>query len=284
MLRRHGASIYVGDHVHDVEGARAAGITSVSVLTGGCTREELEEAGTDVVLADLDEFPDWLDAHVLERRLARPGGRILRGHGRVIVAFSGGADSAFLLAAAVRALGPQQVAAATAYSDSLPMAERGPAREFAQSLGVRAPDAARPHELEREGYRSNDGDRCAFCKAELLEVLGPLAREHGYDVVATGTNADDAGAGFRPGIAAASDPRRRDAAPRRGADQGAGAGRLAGVGAADLGQAGRRLPELPDRLRHRDHPGRAGAGRAGRGRAQGGPGGRRPRGRRPAGP
>ena len=42
--------IYVGDHVHDVEGARAAGALSVSVLTGGCTREELEEAGTDVVL------------------------------------------------------------------------------------------------------------------------------------------------------------------------------------------------------------------------------------------
>ena len=50
VLRRHEADIYVGDHVHDVEGARAAGVTSVSVLTGGCTREELEQAGTDVVL------------------------------------------------------------------------------------------------------------------------------------------------------------------------------------------------------------------------------------------
>ena len=59
---REGASILVGDHVHDVEGARAAGITSVSVLTGGCTEEELVEAGTDVVLADLTVFPAWLDA------------------------------------------------------------------------------------------------------------------------------------------------------------------------------------------------------------------------------
>ena len=59
--------------------------------------------------------------------------------------------------------------------------------------------------MEREGYRANDGDRCAFCKAELLDVLGPLAAEHGYDAVATGTNADDARAGFRPGIAAADD-------------------------------------------------------------------------------
>jgi len=61
VLRRHGAHVYVGDHIHDVEGARAAGTTSVSVLTGGCTREELEQAGTDVVLADLSGFPAWLD-------------------------------------------------------------------------------------------------------------------------------------------------------------------------------------------------------------------------------
>ena len=66
MLRRHEADVYVGDHVHDVEGAQAAGIISVSVLTGGCTREELEEAGTDVVLTDLSEFPAWLDGHLLE--------------------------------------------------------------------------------------------------------------------------------------------------------------------------------------------------------------------------
>jgi phosphoglycolate phosphatase-like HAD superfamily hydrolase len=67
VLRREGASILVGDHVHDVEGARAAGITSVSVLTGGCTEEELVEAGTDVVLADLTVFPAWLAAHLATR-------------------------------------------------------------------------------------------------------------------------------------------------------------------------------------------------------------------------
>ena len=50
--------------MHDVEGARAAGAVSVSVLTGGCSEEELVEAGTDVVLADLTVFPDWLDAHL----------------------------------------------------------------------------------------------------------------------------------------------------------------------------------------------------------------------------
>ena len=57
VLRREGVSIYVGDHVHDVEGARAAGALSVSVLTGGCTRAELEEAGTDVMLDSLAGVP-----------------------------------------------------------------------------------------------------------------------------------------------------------------------------------------------------------------------------------
>jgi uncharacterized protein len=203
VLRRHEADLYVGDHVHDVEGARAAGVVSVSVLTGGCTREELEEAGTDVVLADLDAFPAWLDDYVLQLRLTRLD-ELLRQHQRLMVAFSGGADSAFLLAAAARALGAENVAAATAYSDSLPFSERGPAMDFARSLGV---EVLTPHtaEMERDGYRANAGDRCAFCKAELLDVLGPLAAEHGYAAVATGTNADDARAGFRPGIAAAAE-------------------------------------------------------------------------------
>ena len=203
VLTEHGASVYVGDHVHDVEGARAAGALSVSVLTGGCTEQELREAGTDVMLADLTQFPAWLDTHVLGLRLAALEEQ-LRGLGSVLVAYSGGADSAFLLAAAARALGPERVAAATAYSDSLPQAERSPARAFAESLGVRVltPET---HEMEREGYRANAGDRCYFCKAELLDVLGPLAEEQGLAAVATGTNADDAVAGFRPGIRAAAE-------------------------------------------------------------------------------
>ena len=203
MLRRHGAGVYVGDHVHDVEGALSADVTSVSVLSGGCTRAELEQAGTHVVLDDLADFPAWLDAHVLAGRLARLE-ELLRREERVLVAFSGGADSAFLLAAAVRALGADQVAAATAYSDSLPLAERGPAMAFAEALGVQVL-TPRTAEMEREGYRANAGDRCAFCKSELLDVLTPLAASHGYRAVATGTNADDARAGFRPGIAAAAD-------------------------------------------------------------------------------
>jgi uncharacterized protein len=203
VLRREGASVYVGDHVHDVEGARAAGALSVSVLTGGCTREELVEAGTDVVLESLAEFPAWLDEHLLTTRLADLE-RDLAERGSVLVAYSGGADSAFLLAAAVRALGPDRVVAATGYSHSLPEVERDPARQFAEALGVEllTPET---HEMERSGYRANGGDRCFFCKAELIEVLTPLAQARGLGTVVTGTNADDAVAGFRPGIRAADE-------------------------------------------------------------------------------
>jgi uncharacterized protein len=203
VLTREGCSIYVGDHVHDVEGALAAGVLSVSVPTGGCTREELLEAGTHVVLDSLEDFPTWLDEHLLAVRLSALEAD-LRDRGSVLVAYSGGADSAFLLAAAVRALGPERVVAATGYSHSLPQVERDPARAFAESLGVEVV-TPETHEMEREGYRANGADRCFFCKAELVEVLSSIAADRGLAGVATGTNADDAVAGFRPGIAAADE-------------------------------------------------------------------------------
>src|SRR4051812_10949517 len=128
----------------------------------------------------------------------------LRGLGSVLVAFSGGADSAFLLAAAVRALGCGNVVAATAVSASLPAQELEAARAFASGLGV-VHLTPSTDEMARDGYRANAGDRCYFCKAELLDVLWPVAEEHGLAHVATGTNADDVLAGFRPGIRAAAE-------------------------------------------------------------------------------
>ncbi len=186
-LLQEGATVYVGDHPHDVAGARAAGALSVGVRTGGS-----EPVGADVVLDDLTTFPEWLVQHELAQL------------GSVLVAFSGGADSAFLLAAAVRAVGADNVVAATAVSPSLAQDELPAAQAFAASLGVRhlLPET---RELDRVGYVANGSDRCFHCKATLIDTLRPLAAAEGLPHVATGTNADDLVAGFRPGIRAAAD-------------------------------------------------------------------------------
>jgi pyridinium-3,5-biscarboxylic acid mononucleotide sulfurtransferase len=202
-LQRYGASIYVGDHVHDMAGARAARATAVGVTTGPCSAAELREAGADTVLTDLTEFPAWLAEHLLTARLGSLDAR-LREFDSLLVAFSGGTDSALLVAAAAKALGAERVVAVTAVSSSLPAAELAAARRFCAELGVRH-STARTQEMDREGYRSNAGDRCYFCKSELVEVLNRLADEQGLAAVAIGTNADDARAGFRPGIKAAAE-------------------------------------------------------------------------------
>ncbi|MEV6206535.1 HAD hydrolase-like protein [Kitasatospora sp. NPDC051914] len=62
-LREHGAGVYVGDHLGDIRGARAAGAVAVAVATGPYTAAQLREAGADAVLDDLTAFPDWLAAH-----------------------------------------------------------------------------------------------------------------------------------------------------------------------------------------------------------------------------
>ncbi|MQA06686.1 MAG: ATP-dependent sacrificial sulfur transferase LarE [Streptosporangiales bacterium] len=196
-LRERGGTVYVGDHPGDVRAARAADAVAVGVRTGGVLPE-----GADVLLDDLTGFGDWLVEHVLDTRLQALTEQ-LRTLGSVVVAFSGGADSAFVLAAAVDALGADHVLAATAVSGSLPNAERTAAAEFAASLGVRHVLPA-TDEISREGYQANAGDRCYFCKAELLEVLTPLAEQYGMAHVVTGTNADDAVDPFRPGIKAAA--------------------------------------------------------------------------------
>jgi len=155
--------------------------------------EQADEAGAPAT-GGSDDLPS---------RLADLDAR-LRALGGVLVAFSGGADSALVLAAAVDALPAGRVVAATAVSPSLPLDELERARDLAAALGVRHL-TPRTDEMSREGYRANGGDRCFFCKAELLDTLVPLARGLGLPHVATGTNADDAVAGFRPGIRAAAE-------------------------------------------------------------------------------
>ncbi|GAB2692056.1 ATP-dependent sacrificial sulfur transferase LarE [Thalassiella azotivora] len=203
VLLEEGARVYVGDHPGDVRAARAAGALAVAVATGPHARGELEAAGPDVVLDGLEDFGPWFDAYVLDLRLDALRAR-LETLGSVLVAFSGGADSALLLAEAARVLGPDRVVAATAVSHSLASGELDGARALADRLGVRLVTPT-TREIDREGYRRNEGDRCFFCKAELLDTLRPLADELGLAHVATGTNADDAVAGFRPGIRAAAE-------------------------------------------------------------------------------
>ncbi|TDP95077.1 ATP-dependent sacrificial sulfur transferase LarE [Labedaea rhizosphaerae] len=128
----------------------------------------------------------------------------LRELGPLAVAYSGGVDSALVLAAAARALGPDQVLAVTAVSESLASTELERAAAFAREFGVRH-ETPRTAELDRPGYRANSRNRCYFCKSEVLDVIGDLARERGFQVVATGTNADDAASRFRPGIRAADE-------------------------------------------------------------------------------
>jgi uncharacterized protein len=202
-LVERGATIYVGDHESDMVGAKAAGAVAVGVATGPVSAADLSAAGADVVLASLDDFACWLDGFVLGQKVADLEAHLQR-LGSVLVAFSGGADSAFVLAAAVRALGAGKVVAATAVSASLPESELDHATAFARDLGVRHL-MPRTEELDDPRYRANAGNRCYFCKAELLDVLVPLAAEHSLAYVLTGTNQDDAVADFRPGIRAAAE-------------------------------------------------------------------------------
>ncbi|MGB0113185.1 MAG: ATP-dependent sacrificial sulfur transferase LarE [Ilumatobacteraceae bacterium] len=121
---------------------------------------------------------------------------------RVIVAFSGGADSAFLAAAATRTLGRDRVHAVTAVSPSLAGDEEADCRSLADEWGLRWTPVTTA-EMERAAYRLNDTDRCFHCKAELMDVVAPMAVADGA-VVALGVNLDDLG-DHRPGQRAAAE-------------------------------------------------------------------------------
>jgi uncharacterized protein len=128
----------------------------------------------------------------------------LRKAGRVVIAFSGGVDSSYLALAAHRILG-EDALAATAISPSYPENHRKMADRVVAQIGIRH-RYVNTAEMEREGYRANQSDRCYFCKTELFEVLGRLREEIGFDSVAYGLNADDR-QDFRPGHRAAEEHR-----------------------------------------------------------------------------
>ena len=126
---------------------------------------------------------------------------ILRGYGRVVIAFSGGVDSAFLLKVAADTLG-DRCHAVTAVSETMARSEIADTAALAAELGLGARHhVVESHELERPGFTDNPTHRCALCKTELMDVAQPVANELGA-VVALGTNVDDLG-DVRPGITAA---------------------------------------------------------------------------------
>jgi uncharacterized protein len=123
----------------------------------------------------------------------------LRRLGRVVVAFSGGADSAFLAAIAQQVLA-DDAHAVTAVSPSLAGDEEADCRALAHEWGLRWTSVV-THEMQRAAYRINDTDRCYHCKAELMDVVRPIADASGATVV-LGVNLDDLG-DHRPGQLAA---------------------------------------------------------------------------------
>jgi pyridinium-3,5-biscarboxylic acid mononucleotide sulfurtransferase len=122
----------------------------------------------------------------------------------LLIAVSGGADSAYLAWAADRVLG-ERALSVTAVSPSFSAYDRTELEKFVVHSGIRH-EFVETREMENPAYRANAPDRCYYCKDELFQVLDKLAEERGFAAVAYGVNTDDVG-DFRPGHRAAAEHR-----------------------------------------------------------------------------
>jgi uncharacterized protein len=122
----------------------------------------------------------------------------------LIVALSGGADSAYLAWAAQRALDDRALSV-TALSPSFSAYDRSAVEEFVRAFNIHH-EFVDTHEMENPAYRANAPDRCFFCKVELFSVLDELAQKRGFAATAYGVNSDDT-LDFRPGHRAAKEHR-----------------------------------------------------------------------------
>jgi pyridinium-3,5-biscarboxylic acid mononucleotide sulfurtransferase len=128
--------------------------------------------------------------------------RYIQSLGSVIIAFSGGVDSAYVAWAASRVLGDRALAV-TAESPSFPAAQKEDALKFVDQFGLRHMTIP-TDEMEDPNYRRNSSDRCYYCKAGLYGKLASLAKERGFAAICDGLNVDDLG-DFRPGSRAAKE-------------------------------------------------------------------------------
>ena len=137
------------------------------------------------VIVAMDTATDVISVDAKRARL----GEILRANSPLIIAYSGGVDSAFLLAEARRELG-DRVLGVIADSPSLPRASLAEAVALARAIGAPV-EVVKTQELDNPDYAANPPNRCYFCKAELFQTLDALARSRGYPAIAYGENADD---------------------------------------------------------------------------------------------
>jgi pyridinium-3,5-biscarboxylic acid mononucleotide sulfurtransferase len=133
--------------------------------------------------------------------------RHLLGYGRAVLGYSGGVDSALLAVVASQTLGPERFLAVVGRSASYPEAQWRTAVELARRYRVPLLEI-QTRELDDPRYLGNPTNRCYFCKSELWNRLGAVARDRGFDTVMDGTNADDLGE-HRPGARAAEEFRVR---------------------------------------------------------------------------